>query len=433
MPADIKLFLLNTWTVLAQMSPYLLLGFLLSGILSVFISPLWVEKHLGKGKFSSVLKATLFGIPLPLCSCGVIPVAASLKKHGASKSATTSFLLSTPQTGVDSILATWGLLGGFFAIFRPIAALITGILGGVLVSLFDKDSSDFDSDSRNDNNSQEEEDKTKTGFGQKISSALKYGLVTLPGEIARPLIIGIIIAGIISSFVASNFLNQYLTNYYLTMILMLVIGVPLYVCSTSSIPIALGFIHLGVSPGAALVFLISGPATNAAAISVVINVLGKKSAIIYLLTVIIGSLASGIAFDSLNQTFSINVMDQLKHGAHGLGWFGHLSALLMVVILLYSWYKARTSEEPGCGCSSDDSTCKTSLENSKGKVFTLEVKGMTCGNCVKAVKRTLEEIPGVIKADVSLKNQQASVTAEIANPSVLPESVNELGYKGRLL
>jgi hypothetical protein len=436
MPNDIKLFLLNTWTVLAQMSPYLLLGFLISGTLSVFISPLWVEKHLGKGKFSSVLKATLFGIPLPLCSCGVIPVAASLKKHGASKSATTSFLLSTPQTGVDSILATWGLLGGFFAIFRPLAALITGLVGGIFVSIFDDNASDENNssdDSNNKNSEPDDEDTPEKGFTKKVSSALKYGLITLPGEIARPLLVGIVIAGIISSFVASNFLNQYLTNYYLTMVLMLVVGIPLYVCSTSSIPIALSFIHLGVSPGAALVFLISGPATNAAAISVVINVLGKRSAIIYLLTVIIGSLASGIAFDSLNQTFSINVMDQLKHGAHSLGWFGHISAILMLVILVYSWYKARTAEEPCSSCAVDAPESNVDVKDQKGKVFNLEIKGMTCGNCVKAVKRTLEEIPGVLQADVSLKNQQAKVTANLEDPARLSEAVNELGYKGRLL
>ncbi|MFZ5951192.1 MAG: permease [Candidatus Rifleibacteriota bacterium] len=417
-------FLLNCWSVLGQMSPYLILGFLISGILSVFISPEWIERHLGGGRLSAVIKATLFGIPLPLCSCGVIPVAASLKKHGASKSATTSFLLSTPQTGIDSIMATWGLLGGAFAVFRPLAALITGIFGGILVMLLDEDSFSTNVESH------EPGEKTSEPMMKKVADALKYGLITLPGEIAKPLVIGIIIAGIISTFVASHALNAYLNNYYLTMILMLAVGVPLYVCSTSSIPIALSFIHLGVSPGAALVFLISGPATNAAAISVVFKVLGKKSAIIYMATVIFGSLLSGIAFDALDQQLILNSVNNVHHcSAASFNLFENVSAVLMLIILGFSFYRAHQSSAC-CSTCCAKSTKNGASENQQS--FVLRVEGMSCNNCANAVQRILLEVPGVKSAEVDLAEKKASVLADISDGEVLAKAVNDLGYKARL-
>lgn len=335
-------FIYACWSVLGQMSPYLILGFLLSGVLSVMISPRWVEKHLGGSKYGSIVKATLLGVPLPLCSCGVIPVAASLRKHGANKGATTAFLISTPQTGIDSILATYGLLGPFFAWFRPLAALITGIIGGAIVAAVDEGKQP----KQEETNEPTEENQS---FVHKLKSALQYGLVTLPGEIYRALIVGIIIAGLISTFVSPDFVSQYVGNYYLTMLLMLAIGMPLYVCSTSSIPIALGFMHMGVSPGAAFVFLISGPATNAAAISVVFKVLGRLSAIIYILTVMLGSLVGGIIFDQLNQSFFIGLMSTYQPDNHAiLSPIESISAVFMLIIIMFSWYKSRTS--PTC-CS----------------------------------------------------------------------------------
>ncbi len=415
-------FFLNCWSVLGQMSPYLILGFLISGILSVFISPEWIERHLGGGRLSSVIKATLFGIPLPLCSCGVIPVAASLKKHGASKSATTSFLLSTPQTGIDSIMATWGLLGGTFAVFRPLAALITGILGGILVMLLDEKTVSSPPESH--------EHGVKTAnFKQKAIDALKYGLITLPGEIAKPLIIGIIIAGIISTFVASHALNAYLNNCFLTMIIMLAIGIPLYVCSTSSIPIALSFIHLGVSPGAALVFLISGPATNAAAISVVFKVLGKKSAIIYMATVIIGSLLSGFAFDALDQQLILNSVDNIHHcSSASFNLFKNFSAVLMLFILAISFYQTHKNAAgcSTCSAKSDEDACANKHH------FVLSVEGMSCNNCANAVKRILLEIPGVKSAEVDLAEKKANVYADFSHGEPLAKAVNDLGYRARL-
>jgi uncharacterized membrane protein YraQ (UPF0718 family)/copper chaperone CopZ len=399
------------------MSPYLILGFLISGVLSVMISPRWVEKHLGGSRYGSIIKATLLGVPLPLCSCGVIPVAASLRKHGANKGATTSFLISTPQTGVDSILATYGLLGPFFALFRPLAAFITGIIGGVLVSAIDEDKPL----KREDSEGLPEEQLT---FPRKIKAALSYGLITLPGEIARALIVGILVAGLISTFVSSDFVSQYIGNYYLTMLLMLAIGIPIYVCSTSSIPIAIGFMHMGVSPGAAFVFLISGPATNAAAISVVFKVLGRVAAFIYIGTVMAGSLAGGFIFDYLNQNFAIGLSAVSQPACHvELSLLETLSALFMIVILAVSWYKNRTTNT--C-CSS----CYTA-EGAPHPDLVIKVDGMSCGNCAQAVRQAIMEIDGVSDTRVMLAEKRAQVFGSFSTENVL-QAVNDLGYTATL-
>ncbi|NCB39481.1 MAG: heavy metal-associated domain-containing protein [Erysipelotrichia bacterium] len=409
------------WSVLGQMSPYLILGFLISGILSVMISPRWVEKHLGRGRVSSVIKATLFGVPLPLCSCGVIPVSASLRRHGASKGATTSFLISTPQTGVDSILATYGLLGPFFAVFRPLAAIVTGIIGGLAVSFIDNDPPVVVDENLQLNGN------GHLSFKEKVKAALNYGFVTIPGEIAKAMFVGIIIAGLISTFISGNFVSQYIGNYYLTMLLMLAIGIPLYVCSTSSIPIALGFMHMGVTPGAAFVFLISGPASNAAAITVIWKILGRTSAVIYLLTLIFGALAGGFAIDYLDKTFAgIDLTGTMQSCHTALSMTETLSAVLMLAILLFSMYKSRTTQS--C-CSS----CATSTNHKEEKPgLTISVNGMSCNNCAEAVKRVILETPGVSAANVMLSEKKALVFGSELEAEKIVTAINSLGYDAHL-
>ena len=177
----------ESWIVTAEMSPWLIFGFLVAGILSVFVSPAWIERHLGGSGVVPVVKASIFGVPLPLCSCGVIPVAASMRQRGASRSATISFLLSTPQTGVDSIAITYALLGPVFAIFRPIMSLITGLIGGLAVHALVENNEE-----KKELNTSDEKHLT---FKQKIVTVFSYGLGTLPASIANALIIGILIAG----------------------------------------------------------------------------------------------------------------------------------------------------------------------------------------------------------------------------------------------
>jgi len=245
------------------MAPYLLFGFGIAGILQVILPDTWLQKHLGGSGLKPVIKAVLLGVPLPLCSCGVIGVSASLRRQGASRAAITGFLIATPQTGVDSILATWGLLGPVLGVFRPLIAFVTGIAGGAAVALVERKEECCTSARSNDRPDQEccpVDGKVKRG----LLEVLRYGFVTLPRDIAKPLVVGIVLSGLMGALLPQDVLAPYIGGGMLAMVVMVAIGIPLYVCATASIPLAVGFIHLGASPGAALAFLIAGPATNAA-------------------------------------------------------------------------------------------------------------------------------------------------------------------------
>jgi uncharacterized membrane protein YraQ (UPF0718 family) len=270
-----------------------LFGFLVAGILSVLVSQRLVERHLSGRGILPLLKASAFGVPLPLCSCGVIPVSMSLHKHGASKGATISFLLSTPQTGVDSIFVTLSLLGPVFAVFRPLAALVTGIVGGALVDIFGEGKGD---------KSQPEPkctDECCEGGekGKKLARGLKYGFVTLPGDIGKAMLIGLVVAAFISALVPDGFFAEKLGTGIFAMVVMMLLGIPVYVCATASVPIAAALILKGLTPGAALVFLMTGPATNAASFVTIWKILGKATAITYLAAVAGCAILSGIILD----------------------------------------------------------------------------------------------------------------------------------------
>jgi len=280
------------WATVAEMSPYLLFGFLVAGMLSVLVSQQIVERHLGGRGFGPRLKASLFGIPLPLCSCGVIPVSMSLYKHGAARGSTVAFLLSTPQTGADSIFVTLSLLGPLFAVFRPLVALVTGLVGGTLVDLFGYTAQDLH------RAPQKCSDECCGGErNRKISRGLKYGFVTLPRDIARPMLLGLVIAALISAFVPQGFFAEKLGTGILAMVVMMFLGIPVYVCATASVPVAAAMIAKGLTPGAALVFLMTGPATNAASFVTIWKMLGRKTAIIYIATVAACAILSGLVLD----------------------------------------------------------------------------------------------------------------------------------------
>jgi uncharacterized membrane protein YraQ (UPF0718 family) len=280
------------WGTVAEMSPYLLFGFLAAGILSMLVSQRVVERHLGGRGIWPVLKASLFGVPLPLCSCGVIPVSMSLHKHGASKGSTIAFLISTPQTGVDSIFVTLSLLGPVFAILRPIMAFVTGIIGGVLVDLFNPGRQ----------NGQPGPPKCTDeccggAENKKIARGLKFAFVTLPRDIGGAMLAGLVIAAFISVFVPDDFFAEKLGTGISAMLVMMALGIPMYVCATASVPIAAALILKGLTPGAALVFLMTGPATNAASFVTIWKILGRATAITYLATIAGCSLLSGILLD----------------------------------------------------------------------------------------------------------------------------------------
>ena len=209
------LFLSKIWATLCQMSPYLLFGFFVSGLLSVFISPNFVERHLGGKGLWPVFKASILGVPLPLCSCAVIPVASSLKRKGASRGATSAFLISTPQTAIDSFFITWSLLGPIFAIFRPLAALISGFLGGGLISIFVREKDEI---------LEVEEKKKKISFSS-IWQIFRYGFFVLPRDIGRSLLLGILIAGLLAICIPDHYFAAHIGHTIYGKFAMLLIGI----------------------------------------------------------------------------------------------------------------------------------------------------------------------------------------------------------------
>ena len=333
--------LAESWFVLGQMAPYLLLGFAVAGGLSVWVSPEWVERHLGGRGMWPVLKASLFGVPLPLCSCGVIPVSASMRRHGASRAATTAFLLSTPQTGVDSIAVTYALLGPVFAVFRPLAAFLTGLVGGGLVHWFGE------RDERAPAGAGKEacchsccEGKEEAG---KLVRAWRHGFVALPKDVALALLVGVVIAGGLAALVPEDSLAGYVGGGVLSVLIMMAVGVPVYVCATASVPIAAGFMHMGASPGAALAFLIAGPATNAATVATTWKVLGRRTAMIYLLTVAASAFGCGLLLDGFMPA-AAGTLPQLAAHEHGMvQWYHHAAAVVLVLVFVFSWVYGRES------------------------------------------------------------------------------------------
>jgi len=429
-------FVAASWSVFGAMAPYLLLGFLVAGILSVVISPEWVERHLGGKGLAQVFKASLFGVPLPLCSCGVIPVAASLRQHGASRGATTAFLLSTPQTGVDSVAVTYGLLGPFLAVVRPVAALITGVFGGGLVQAFDRDGDPAPANPAAATNgaccSTGGCDEPAQGRS-KFSEALNYGLVILPRDIGRALVFGVLISGLIATVVAPRALESYLGGGLLPMLAAMVVGIPLYVCATASTPIALGLIHAGLSPGAALVFLISGPATNSAALTTLWKVLGRRTAILYLVTVAVASLATGLAVDGLigagvlPQSALVPAASAMAaggvHADHNVGgsmsWFEITCAAVLFVVLVNALRPRRRVDE------------ELTVKNENLTTVELTVGGMHCNGCVQSVKRALSEVAGVTEAEVWLDEGLARVKGNGFSTELLLAAVTALGFTAK--
>jgi len=339
------------WVVLLEMAPYLLFGFALAGLMSIWISPAWTERHLGGRGVGPVVKATLLGVPLPLCSCSVIPVVASMRRHGASRAAATSFLLSTPQTGVDSIAVTYALLGPVFAVFRPIAAIITGLLGGLLVLL-----------AGHGNSSQADTppectDPCCSGDGSRPAwrRALQYSFVTLPRDLAWPLLVGVAIAGAIAAILPADFFHNYVGGGIVSILVLMAAGIPLYICATASVPIAAGLIHhMNVSPGAAMAFLVVGAATNPAAVATVWKLLGRRTTIVYLVTIAISALLCGLAlnglFDALGHWFP-QVAASAGPACAGpageqFGIWSNLCAVVLVAVLLSAKLPFRRKQEP---------------------------------------------------------------------------------------
>lgn len=398
------------WDVLGEMAPYLLFGFLVAGVLSVFISRDIVERHLGGRGIWSAIKATVFGIPLPLCSCGVLPVAASLRSHGASRGATTAFLLSTPQTGVDSILVTFSLLGPVFAVFRPLVALAKGVFGGLIVTALEP---------RDDTGETEAltcEGPCCTGgdSGSRIRRVIEYGFVTLPRDIGKALLVGLVVAGIISAVVPDDFFSSILGTGIVPMLVMMAVGLPIYVCATASVPVAAALIAKGVSPGAALVFLLTGPATNAAAVSTIWKIMGTRTAITYLVIVAVAALGSGFLLDAIFAGTGASAGPYVPYMLPGpVKTASALLLLGILVVALLPVQRERAAAEPA---------------KAGGEGIEFAVTGLTCSHCADTVQRALGEVPGVDSAFVDLKTGTARVTGTGLSIDALQTAVERLGY-----
>lgn len=400
-------FFAELWMILRESSVWLIFGFMLAGLVHAFVPRDLMLKHLGGRGLGSVVKASLLGIPMPLCSCSVIPVASGLRRGGASKGASAAFAISTPQTGEESIPLTWGLFGPVYAFTRPVVAVLTALTAGVLINLTGRDD-EGDSvkgtshEAKGSCCSHTVEPKssgdccssgstkgdvslnvlapvTKPRLGQKIGTALGHGFGTMLKDLALWLTIGIVLAALIGALVPTGWIEEHAGTGIVPKLAMLVVGIPLYICATSSTPLAYSLVVAGLSPGAALVLLLAGPATNTATMSWLIKDLGIRSLVIYLVTIALFALGAGVAFDALlAQTIVL-----ADHGAHahehGAGAWGvvkDVSAVGMIVLLAWAlgmkmngWLVARgvaPEKSAGGSCCSTKGSSKSTASSSCG-------------------------------------------------------------------
>ncbi len=392
-----KDIVLEFWSLLVEMAPYLLLGFLIAGILNGLVPKKYIVKHLGKSNFSSVLKASLFGIPLPLCSCGVIPTGISFRDQGASNGATVSFLTSTPQTGVDSILATYSLMNWPWAIIKPIVALFSGVISGLMVNQLSPGKS-------GEKEMKEAPVQKKTWFDR----IFKYAFVDFLSDISRWLVLGLFLAALIAVFIPDDLFNSSLSNPYLNMGIMLIASIPVYVCATGSIPIAATLLLKGMNPGAVLVFLLAGPATNLATITVVWKSMGKKIALIYVGGLMLLAIFFGILIDQF--LGFLNLADVSTFGIHDhhdqQNILGLISAIILSLLIIFvevkRWIPAKKIEKMG--------------------VKKYKVEGMTCNHCKSSVETVIFELGNIkeVVADPSTNSVQidGEVDAEAVKKAV---------------
>ncbi|MEM7575849.1 MAG: SO_0444 family Cu/Zn efflux transporter [Planctomycetota bacterium] len=444
MPEMLWDLLRGFWAVLAEMAPWLVMGFAFAGVLWVFVKPAWVARHLsapgsedgGKNRRSrlpgsAVVKASLMGVPLPLCSCGVIPVGTSLHKQGASQGASASFLISTPQTGVDSILATYALMGPVFAVVRPVVALVSGVLGGWLVDAVvvrespskprtpekgacassaccDPSSDDW---------------AINASWLGKLKAAARYGFVTLPADLVRSLFVGLVLAAMLTSLLDGDALAAWFGGPWGVLFAVL-LGIPIYVCSTGSIPIAVALLAVGASPGAALAFLIAGPATNAATIAVVGGALGRRTTVAYAASVLVTAIASGYALNvAVAAGLSLRLPESVTHlHQHGLTRIDHAWAVALLLLMVVGWGARRgwwANIEPQAATKG-----KTEPEQ-----LELAVDGMNCSHCVGSVEGAIKAVPGVSSVVVDLPGKRATVAGVALDRDALAAAISAAGFR----
>ncbi len=413
----IQQYIHEFWVLTKEMAPWLLLGFLIAGILKVYFPAQKIDQHLGRNNFKSVLKATFLGVPMPLCSCGVIPTGVGFYKSGASAGATNSFMISTPQTGVDSILATQALMGWPLAILRPFIAFATGILGGILTNFFDI---------KNPNQLVEKELETncldkrcaneKEEAKTKLEKALHFAFIEMIQDIGKWLLIGLGLAALVSVLVPDTFFEQYIGRGFLELVIILIASIPLYVCATGSIPLASSLILKGISPGAAIVFLMAGPATNIATLAVIKKAIGTKFMWIYLVSIIVGALFFGRVINWIfPHDFLIEFVTKSPDHSMTGNMISTLLGVILLGIILYVLFLMP-------------------LFNSKEKhkiknhMQTILVEGMMCNHCKNNVEDNVTKQEGVTHVNVNLETKEVQIEGEI-DLQHIKEVINNLGYK----
>ena len=403
----IQQYLSETWALIAEMGPYLLLGFLVAGLLHRWFRQEWIEQRLGSPGWKSTAFASLIGVPMPLCSCGVIPVTASLRAKGASKGAATSFLTSTPQTGIDSILVTYGMLGPLFAIYRVVTAFLSGFVIGSAVEKFGRKDEHFEEHAEKENR-----DRIPTW-----KQSAQYGFLTLPGDIAGSLTIGFLLAGLISAMAPDNLLANLPGGVYSSILLTTLIATPFYICSTGSIPLALALIESGLPVSAALVLLIAGPATNIATITTMRTTLGNRETFIYVSSIVVFSWVAALFFHEFLDTGEFQVG---HHHLHGLTLWSHLSGAVLIAMLAFGYWKMihsgklmHESEEP---------------KHREQELATLTIRGMSCSHCRYSAVEGLKSLPFASRVDVDLKSGRALIGGSDIDSNVVSNKLESLGF-----
>ncbi|MCR5070564.1 MAG: permease [Bacteroidales bacterium] len=400
-----KSFLLSFLNVVCEMAPFLLLGFLIAGILHVFVPQGFYRKYLSKDNKLAVLWAALLGVPLPLCSCGVIPTAIGLRNEKASKGAVASFLIATPQTGIDSILATFSLMGLGFALVRPVAALITGVCGGLLVNRLvpEEDAAVASCASCN------------VESGNRAWRVLKYAYFKMIQDIGARLVIGLLLAALIQVAIPDEFFLHFGKQPLLQMLVILIVAVPMYICSTGSIPVAAALIMKGLSPGAALVMLMAGPAVNLASILVIRKAMGGRFTWIYLLVIVVFSILFGLLVNAVGIDISaMSPGDPCCAGKAVLpGTFKIICASVLTLSILFA-LTMKLFERFTHNAVDPDTV-----------VYTVE--GMHCSHCEAAVCRAVEEIPGVESAEASASRNTLTIKGPAAEDAIR-SAIEKAGY-----
>lgn len=417
----------ETASLFMQMSPFLLLGFLLAGILHEFVPGQLYARYLSADNMRSVLMAALLGIPLPLCSCGVIPTAMSLRREGASKGAVVSFLIATPQTGVDSIIATYSLMWLPFAVLRPIAALLTALWGGFLVNATrgrEKVAAVSCACGL-----QKQGNAPAKPFVNRLGDALRYAYVEMMEDIGRWLAVGLLVAGLITALVPDSLFAVFHDNTLLSILFVLLFSIPMYMCATGSIPIAVALMAKGITPGAALVLLMAGPACNMASMLVIGKVLGRKTLVAYLTSIVTGAVVFAFGMDCfLPRTWFVrDLYAGVCCTAGHVSWWHVAGAVMLLALLLNALLLKRLGGDAPHHHHHDDNGGEVLTTGGHGR-WILHVEGMNCNHCAANAQRALEGVSGVTAATVDLDLKTAVVEGTDVETERMLTALAELGF-----